>query len=299
MSSDYIRLRKNDVAALKELPDEQILPIVLVIDVAAACNAQCFFCTRRVMPGNRSKGFMSFDMFERILAEAESLGIKILRLYNTGEPTLNPEFDHFVNFAKDRAFFIKVSTNAATIHKHFETLNRVDMLQFSVEGWNKESYEYYRYPLKFDAVHSGIKDFAELPNRMAKTQVNLLVNKETRFKEYMQTWAHHVDNVVINIMHPLTYFDGARFLRQEVPDQFPLFEPENSTPCLLPFREMTIQHDGKIALCCRDFFHALDLGNVREGIAKSYNGNLLNEIRRQFIRRDVQTCVGCSIIAVS
>lgn len=280
--------------ALQSLPDKQILPIGLVIDISAACNAQCFFCARKVMPKERTKGFMGFDLFLQILEEAESLGIKILRLYNTGEPTLHPEFDRFVNYAKERGFFIKVSTNAATLRKHFETVSRVDVLQFSVEGWDKESYERYRYPLKFEAVYNSIKDFARLPGRTAKTQVNLLLNKKTRIKEYFQTWSPHVDGVVINTMHPFTCFDGERFFGREVPDLLPLLESQNSQPCFLPFREMTIQHDGKIALCCRDFFHALDLGNVQQGVATGYNGKLINDIRNQFIQGDVRTCADCS-----
>ena len=134
-------------------------PREIIVDICAACNASCPFCPRIYMPEERSKGYMDMDLFRFILAEAKREGIKNIRLYSTAEPTLHPKFDEIIELLKRDNFFVSVSTNASMLDRHTDTLMKVDILQYSIEGWDKESYEKYRVPLKFDKVYNNIKDF--------------------------------------------------------------------------------------------------------------------------------------------
>jgi len=140
---------------------EKPKPKEIIIDICAACNAACPFCPRLYMPEERSKGYMSLDLFKFILEEAKREGIKNIRLYSTAEPTLHPKFDEIIDLLKKDDFFVSVSTNASLLDKHLDALMKVDILQFSIEGWDKESYEKYRIPLKFDRVYANIKLFHE------------------------------------------------------------------------------------------------------------------------------------------
>ena len=73
-----------------------------------------------------------------------------------GEPTLHPKFDEIVARLKREHFEVGVSTNAATLKQHMEALVELDTLQYSIEGWDAESYEKFRYPLKFERVRRNM-----------------------------------------------------------------------------------------------------------------------------------------------
>ena len=71
----------------------------IVVDISASCNARCPMCPRIYMPEERSKGFMSLELFEYSLSEAKKNGINLLRLYSTAEPTLHPDFEKIIDMA--------------------------------------------------------------------------------------------------------------------------------------------------------------------------------------------------------
>ena len=132
-------------------------PTTLRLDIAATCNAQCPFCPRVYMDEERLVGTMDYEKIKKILLEAKDFGIKILKVYITSEPTVHKEFNKIMQFSKDLGFENHVSTNASLIPRAIEGLKLVDKLQISVEGWDKESYEKFRYPLKFDKIYSNLK----------------------------------------------------------------------------------------------------------------------------------------------
>lgn len=153
----------------------------IIVDISASCNAKCPFCPRVFMPEDRSTGFMSVELFELTLKEAEKHKISNLRLYSTAEPLLHPKFDELIDIAKRQGFTVSVSTNASLLHKHFESLSKVDLLQLSIEGWDKESYERYRYPLNFERTYENIKEFysfASNKTHKPKITTNLLLTKK-------------------------------------------------------------------------------------------------------------------------
>lgn len=132
----------------------------LTVDIVGSCNARCPFCPRVAMPAERAKGFMEFDLFRRILDRGRATGITTLCLYSTGEPTLHPRFDDFVALAKDMGYTVVCSTNGSMMHQRKNGLMLADVVQVSIEGWDRVSYERYRYPLRFDRVYGNVRDYA-------------------------------------------------------------------------------------------------------------------------------------------
>lgn len=275
-------------------------PTEMIIDLSAVCNAQCPFCPRIYMPAERSKGYMTEETFAKCLDEASAFGIKIIRLYSTAEPTLHPKFDKFIDQLVAKGFYIEVSTNAFTLQKHFNALLKVDYLQYSIEGWDKESYEKYRYPLKFNRVKKNISDFWTICNENEKRpfiNCNLLITQSTNLVSFMDCWGAFVDEIKVTPLLGTTYFKEGKFLTEnpvEIANDYYASKQKSDFICSYPFSIVTVAFDGKIALCCADFSAELELGSINDGIHKIFSSPLLNSVREQFYSNKHDTCKDCN-----
>lgn len=277
-------------------------PKEIIVDICAACNAKCPFCPRVYMPEERSKGYMSLALFEATLIEAKRNNISALRLYSTAEPTLHPEFDTIIALAKSMGFHISVSTNGSFIDKHIDSLMQIDTLQYSIEGWDKESYEKYRFPLKFEKVYHNVQLFykeREYRGGGPKITTNLLLTKKTDILPYMELWGDLVDLVNINFMLEAVVYENNHFVSKKadaICDEYFDFEPQTGNfICGYPFNVLTVAFDGKIALCCNDFSAEMTLGHISEGIKTVFYSNQMNSIRNEFYQQQLNICAGCSI----
>ncbi len=273
----------------------------ITIDISASCNAQCPFCPRIFMPKDRSKGFMSLDLYEKILNDAKENNIKILRLYSTAEPTMHPKFDKIIDIAKDKGFEISLSTNGSLIHKYMESIAKVDFLQYSIEGWDKESYEKYRFPLKFDKTFENIKTFYEFSknlNQKPKISTNLLITKDTDIKKYTELWGEYIGDINIHFMYEPVKYENGKFVAKTLDTQNEYFELDKQIKdfyCSYPFEILMVAFDGKVALCCDDFAAELGIGDLNNmSIKEVFNSKKIEEIREQFYTQKLDLCKDCS-----
>lgn len=276
----------------------------IIIDISASCNAQCPFCPRMFMPKERSKGFMSLELFEQILNDAKEYGIYKLRLYSTAEPTMHPKFDQIVNIAKEKGFEISLSTNASLLDKHMDSLMKIDFLQYSIEGWDEDSYEKYRYPLKFNKTYENVKQFHEyalVKGKIPKISINLLITKKTDIKKYIQLWGNFVHGINIHFMYNPVKYENDRFVSMDISvgeDYYILDKQTKNFYCNYPFNIITVSFDGKLALCCDDFVAELGLGNIQDGIKNYLKSNKLNQVKKQFYSQSLDICKDCSRFSV-
>jgi len=281
-------------------------PSEIILDISAACNAACPFCPRMFMDADRSKGYMSLELYQFSLNEAKKHGIGRLRLYSTAEPTLNPNFSEMIGIAKEMGFFISVSTNASMMHKHMQALLKVDQVQFSIEGWDQESYEFYRQPLKFEKVYENIKHFNQLCSTLTQKpvrQINLLLTKETQIGTFITLWGEFCDEIHIHFMFPSSVFENGNIVSKiplKMEDKLYTFIEKNNEirSCSFPFEIVTVSYDGKISLCCDDFSSSFALGNIKDGIDIVFDTPAIKQIRQQFISQNLTTCKGCNLFLV-
>ena len=273
----------------------------IILDISASCNAKCPFCPRVFMPEERSKGFMTLDLYEKILDDAKKNNIIKLRLYSTAEPTMHPKFNQIIDIAKEKGFEVSLSTNASLLHKYFESVSKVDYLQYSIEGWDKKSYEKYRYPLKFEKIYQNIKDFYEYTSKQLKSpkiSTNLLLTTQTDIKQYVELWGEYVGDINIHFMYdPVKYEDG-KFKSISLDTNKEYFKLDKQIKdffCSYPFDILTVAFDGKVALCCDDFAAELNIGNLsHNSIKEVYYSKDIEKIRNQFYTQKLDLCKECS-----
>lgn len=281
-------------------------PVELILDITGACNAACPFCSRKHMPLHRRQGYMEQELFNRIIHEAAGIGIRTLRLYSTGEPLLHPRFDEMVATALAAGLRVVVSTNAQLLDRHIQSLMKVDVLQYSIDGWDKASYERLRKGLSFERVQNNLRLFYEARSAQKtlrpQIRINCLLTADTRIEGFLETWSAWVDNIRFSPMLPPVRFNANRFESMQVEgvsESLRVHESgENGRWCSYPFHYLTIGFDGKIGLCCTDFAYSLDLGMAQEGLMKVFYSKGFKDIRKEFLKGKLETCRNCSFFYV-
>jgi|GEM_PF-1101299 len=268
----------------------------LTVDIVGSCNARCPFCPRVAMPAERAKGFMDFGLFRRILEKGRTSGITTLYLYSTGEPTLHPRFDDFVALAKDLGYTVVCSTNGSMMHQRRSGLMLADVVQVSIEGWDRASYERYRYPLRFDRVYGNVREYAASRPAGQRYLLNCLLTRKTDIEQYALLWGEFFDEISFHPMYPTAGVLNGRHRAVPEPslaEDYWWFESAILPTCSEPFEKLTIAFDGKRVLCCQDFSASLELGHADDDWHQLYHNPILARVRRELLAQTFETCGSC------
>lgn len=84
----------------------------IYIEITNACNLKCPFCSNE----KRTKQFMSVEQFTYILDEIKPF-CEYIYLHVLGEPLLHPSFPELLQLAKQKGFYVNLTTNATLISK--------------------------------------------------------------------------------------------------------------------------------------------------------------------------------------
>ena len=248
------------------------LPNALTLDPVNVCNLECPLCASKNQ--DYDKGKMSFDTYKMVLDKMPS--VKVLILFNWGEPLLYHETPRMIREAVSRNIYTIVHTNFSFRQKpgFFDELvgSGLHQLVISADGASQETYEKYRVKGRLDWVMENIGMAVDAKNRLRKRDPKIvwkfIVN---RFNEHEIVRAKKMAREMgIEIM-----FDKMG-LSDDIPDMtFPgtLEErkstwlprdlnfvhdyykngsrpPINKKPCNQLFTSPVVNPDGKVAPCC-------------------------------------------------
>ncbi|MFH1645294.1 MAG: radical SAM protein [Candidatus Omnitrophota bacterium] len=289
-------LRKINILKMKSA-----CPGLVYIESTNCCNAKCIMCPHSEMA--RPKTVMDISLFKKIADDAIAAGVKNIGLSFLGEPLLDKEIFEKVSYIKNRDKSIRVSfvTNAMLLSE--TTAERLissglDEVRISIDAITKQTYESIRVGLCYEKVVSNVKKMLELKKeknvllpkvRLAFLEIGVNNNESRPFLKY---WKHKADNVEIDFSR-----DWAG--QKEFPDgRSPhLLNIVKENPCDLLWKEMTVQADGKVVLCCNDYEGRVVLGDLNNNDIKSvWNSELYNYYRKKHINKErdsVKLCDKC------
>ena len=231
----------------------------------------CFQVDESFSKNRDFMGIMDFNLFKKVIDDAEKIGIQAVTLTGRGEPTLHPKFGEMVNYCKGKFFDLKINTNAT---KLTEKLMRqiiesgVTDLVFSVDSYEKDEYEAIRVLGVFEDVVNNIKKFKELndnyPNSHCATRVSgVKINEKQNIEEFTKYWKKFVDHVVMVEMSERwdTYNNS--------------IQHGGKNPCNFLWGEMYVWYDGKCNPCDVDYKSELQIGDIKENSIKDiWDGEL-------------------------
>ena len=126
-------------------------------------------------------GIMKWDLFKKVVDEADEIGVGSITLASRGEPTMHPELGKMLKYIskKKNIFQIKLNTNASRINKKLcEEIFDSDLNTIVISGdhYEKEKYEYLRKNSVFEEIVSNVTLLFETrkdPN--SKTEIRISV----------------------------------------------------------------------------------------------------------------------------
>jgi MoaA/NifB/PqqE/SkfB family radical SAM enzyme len=275
------------------------IPRTFYIEVTNHCNAKCYMCPHNKM--KRKKGIMPWELFTKIIDECkdfEGRGLVFI-LHKDGEPLLDPLLIRRIEYIKANLKNSRVTfnSNAMLLNEEMslKILNSpIDSITFSVDGASKEQYEKIRIGLKYEVVKKNLDSFFKLKRKLNKKTPHIImqmvvsIDNECEIDKYRDLWSNKADDVYFKAMH--------NFLVQKTSIKTHELMEKQLEICLQPFILMHIYWNGDVGLCCWDYDHSIDLGNVRKSsILEVFNNNKFKEVRNAMRKKSCKNISPCNI----
>ncbi|NTW89092.1 MAG: radical SAM protein, partial [Desulfobulbaceae bacterium] len=287
-------------------------PVIASIEpVSNMCQLKCPLCPTGTKNLNYDCKIMSLETFKIILEKMPF--IKMIDLYKSGEPFLNPDIFSMIRYATEREIEVIISTNFsfAKPDGFFEDIvtSGLRKLVISLDGASQESYSQYRIGGNYELVMANIKKLLDVKKRLRSKCPEIvwqfLVN---RFNEHEIPLAQKIAreiNITLDI-RPMDLLDelpdveldgtlGER-MRQWLPTNKKYicdrYQGEHRYPlfpgiCTQLFARLVVTSDGKILPCCETWDKNSVFGDLLADSFKDiwHNRNYLNS-RARFLIKD-------------
>lgn len=258
---------------------------VFVVEIVGTCNLRCPTCpVGNSASDGRAIGFMSRDLFERIIAkikrEAPTPSPQI-SLYNWGEPLLHPELPDFIAHLKREGLRVHLSSNL-NIKRGLDEVIAADPdeLKISLSGFSAETYRRPHERGDIERVKANMRRVAEL-RRKHGTRTRVWVGHHIyksnrheieavgRFCAELGFEHHPIEAFYMpleRLMDVVAGRDNPRdggivddlLTHPTVRQQRAAHLVSGRYDCELRFNQTVINHDGSVALCCTVY----DAGNM-------------------------------------
>ena len=285
-------------------------PPVVMIEPTNICNLKCPLCPTGNGTLKRKKGYMSFEVFQKIINDIEKTAFMVV-LWNQGEPYLNKDFSKMVKYASDRGLFTLVSTNGNIDYNAEEVVKSgLDSMIVSLDGTEQETYNKYRINGKLDKVLDGVQQIVEArkklnrKNPLLRWQFLVMKHNEHEIAEIKQLSKElEVDNLEFKSVQIYSKEDIKKYLptnpkyrRYKVNgDNFELkFGIKNR--CRRIWTNAVINWDGEVAICCFDKDGDFKVGNVIESkLSELWKNKKIIKVRNQILtdRKQIPICRNC------
>ncbi len=272
------------------------LPIRLWVEPSSYCNLRCIMCPQSFSRPHL-KGYMEWDLYKKIIDEARDF-VYDINLHHTGEATLNKKLPDMIAYAKSAGIYTRLHTNGTLLTESLsEALidSGLDLISFSFDGFDKETYESIRIRARFEKTLTNILTFLEIKKKKGKklpyTILEVIHLNEKLSPKSPQRWAFQKK------------FDGLPL------DEFIVKEPHNwagkypksgyavghvFSPCTFPWYALVIHWDGRVAPCPQDFYCDLQVGHVADQTIRDiWNGEPLRVLREAMRKRDCSNIIPC------
>jgi radical SAM protein with 4Fe4S-binding SPASM domain len=294
---------------LTEVAQVKGMPVSVSVELTNNCNLKCPQCLSGSGAMTRNRGFMKFELFDKIVGELEPWLFNT-NLYFQGESMLHPDF--FIFLQRVQNTHTTISTNGHYLtDENAEKLvkSTLNKLIISLDGLDQETYSIYRKEGNFNKVFDGIKRVSEAKKRFRskiQIEVQVLVNS---FNE-IQTPEFKKFAKELNILLKMKsmYISDPKEIDHWLPRQSMLsrykmkngeYVIKNSMPdrCLRLWFNPVITWDGKVVPCCFDKNAEHILGDLtRNSFREIWNGPEYTLFRKNLFlnRQKIDICRNCT-----
>ena len=265
--AETARLRADMMAGLARRGN---LPTEVYVQLSRRCNLRCTMCGHEIWKDN--SGFMSDEVFERVLAECESAGIRAMTILAAqGEPFLHPRAFEMMELAVARGLSLTVVTNGTPFTpERIERLAKLGLacLQYSFAGWDAPSYESVYVGAKFDRA---VRTLRAMNQALQPTPTSFLVKAVApdNSPDYVHRTRAFLASIGIDRVNTVApnnfggtvpigqYWDKAGIWSYRNLDK------QRRTVCRVLMRSVGVYVDGSVTACgCYDSNAQLRIGDI-------------------------------------
>lgn len=291
-------------------------PPALYIEPASYCNYRCPMCARNHKAAGNTNGYMDFDLFKKMIDEMAE-HIYFLLIFGYGEPFLNRDLLKMIRLAKQHDLFVVLGTNGSLLTK--EKVDEMmedppDMIVFSLDSLDEETYKKYRTGGDLKSVLDNIRYLSEQRLiRGKKTpliEIQFLAMKDNLESIRMaSTFVKQIGADSYSIKRVSAYYGKSglsnvdEFLPTHKSEFIYSIYKDSSAPissfCSYPWRQFTVNWDGKVIPCCKDIDAVHTVGNAFQGkllLMEIWNSEEFRSFRRQVKTNidGIEMCKGCT-----
>ena len=151
-----VRRVAGDILRINNKP---AMPVRLQMETTDHCNLKCIMCSREVMTGMNSSA-ITLDTFRKVVDEAQPFYVTLNGL---GEPLLDKSIFEKLGLLHGKGIMTSMPTNGTYLRRDkLEKLadNLPDILQLSIDGATKESFEGVRKLGDFEQIVNSYRAIA-------------------------------------------------------------------------------------------------------------------------------------------
>lgn len=278
-------------------------PPYLLIEPVSTCNLRCPFCFQTDTTFTRKPfmGVMDFELFKKIIDEANTLGVGAITMASRGEPTLHKNFAEMLDYVgkKENIFEVKINTNATFLndkicHSIFE--NNISQIVISADHYQKNEYERLRKNSNFEKILKNIDNLFEIrkknyPNSTTEIRISGIDSDKTLNREkFRNFWLKRSDHVTASFaLERWNTYENK--VHEEIDD-----------PCENLWDRLYVWFDGKVNPCDADYKSYLSYGNIRNNSIKEiWNNQVIKKLRDEHkngLRNKTNPCDRCGVTFV-
>lgn len=281
--------RQDSQGKMESLPK---WPRMVDVEPTNNCNFKCLFCPTGTGFSKRPKGYMAQETFDSLLQEAAEAQLP-LRFIGWGEPLLHPSILDWIEKSAKAGLLTHLTTNGSLMTE--DVMRRLlniplDSIKFSFQGVDRESYREMRGQDRFDALMETIARFRALRGDAERPYIHVSTTITYEDSERVAAFrkriapvcdSHHVGRTVLEHLDPYeTDLSGESLERLKRLKQAQSVVKEHAE-CHQVFDCLTVQWDGSISACCRDFGAQMIVGNLSDGtLAEAWHSKRLGVFRK-------------------
>lgn len=238
-------------------------PFAIQIEPTEGCSLACSFCALQSIRDNGADAqtnthgknsvpyrFLSIDIAERIAGEIRRLGWNPrIEFAMHGEPTMNSELPAIIEVFRDRlpGAYMLLTTNGSGI----QSIGRIYALFYA--GLNTIAFDAYQHAPWTDKVGVVLSYYA--------AQYGLHLYRYPSDKRG-NPHARHKGEIITILQDISLNSSGTHKLTNQGSNSFASLTEPLKQRCAKPFRELSINWNGNVALCCDDWRGEYKIGNV-------------------------------------
>jgi radical SAM protein with 4Fe4S-binding SPASM domain len=305
--------RLNPLRLIRRLrrPETPARPLSsLQVELTNHCNYKCTFCPQSIWKdphhaGNsfdRPKGFMEYDLFRRVIDEANEIAAEVNFSY-FGEPMMHPEFLKYMDYLKQRnpKLGVVMNTNLSYATRDiFAKLIEIGLtnLRLSIDAATAATYDLVRPGQhyidlegttrsgdRFETICRKVEYWFSLPDHRPTRHVFTVNSRNVHEgKPYVERWLPYLGREdIILTKNVLTY--GGKMTDALI----------RSNPCnVWNLNMLTVGWNGRVTPCNLDTNMELTIGRIQEhSLLKLFKGAQYERIEALSKSRSIIPCNTC------